>query len=567
MNEKNKQTSIMNKQKKEIISNNICILLLTIVFLLLNVLIVMTTREKFDIKLLNRYSLLIDNMPGFISMVQVVVCIVLVGIDYKKGTITGIALLCFSGIGALMAALRGPQSTAILGTFMSVVGIFVVLLLHRQFRVIKNNEKVLEQQAVTDSLTGLMNRRGAFRFLNQMIADRKSFYLLFLDLDNFKEINDTLGHKVGDYLLQTISDRWGKLVRPNGMVARNGGDEFLIVLPDDGEVDVEEYMQELIDVLGDEIYLDGTGNVYHASVSIGSSHFPNDGNDAEELMKYADMAMYEAKTMGKKRYCTFSAQMKQDMERDLELEMYLRKALKEDLFTLAFQPQYTTGDKKLRGFETLLRLNDESGAPISPAEFIPVAEHSTLIIDIDEYVLKKALGMCRKLVEETGRSLTISVNVSAKHMVRNNFVDDIDNILKEIDFPASCLELELTEYCYVQSVEQAIRTISRLNELGVRIALDDFGTGYASLSYLSRMPMDVLKIDKSFVDNLGKDKESKDFIDAIISMGHTLGCRIVSEGVETEEQLALLRNSDCDYIQGYVWSKPISFEEACKLVG
>ena len=182
MNDKNKQNNSMNIQKKEIITKIIWMILLGILFILLNALTVMTTRGKTDIGLLRQYPYIKDNMPGFISMVQVVVCIVLVGIDYKKGTITGIALLCFSGIGALMAALRGPQSTAILGTFMSVVGIFVVLLLHRQFKVIKNNEKVLEQQAVTDSLTGLMNRRGAFRFLNQMIAERKSFYLLFLDL-------------------------------------------------------------------------------------------------------------------------------------------------------------------------------------------------------------------------------------------------------------------------------------------------------------------------------------------------------------------------------------------------
>ncbi len=544
---------------------NIITVLLVVLYISFYVATIVISKSFSNLPMNKRNIFLAFSVPGFFSMINFVICIVITIINHKKGAHISRIILLISGLMSIRGSIIDFNGQALLGSFMSLIGIVVITILNKQFVTILNSEKILKNQAITDPLTGLLNRRGALDSINEMIESNDSFYLLFLDLDDFKNINDTLGHKVGDFLLKEISKRWEKLVVPGGLVARNGGDEFLFVLPDDGVMDVNDYMKSIIDSLSNGIIVNNSGASYQASVSIGSSHYPKDCNNIEDLMKYADMAMYSAKTNGKKGFCAYNSGMKQRVEYGLELEMYLHKAIKNDLFYFAFQPVFSTDNKNIKGFEALLRLKDDNGKPIGPGDFIPVAERSNLIIDIDNYVLRKVMTICKDFILEHNKKYYISVNVSANHITHCNFVDEIKEILDDIGFPPECLVIEMTEYCYVKSVEQAINTFKGLNNLGIKIALDDFGTGYASLSYLSKMPIDVLKIDKAFVDNLGKDDESKDFINAIISMGHTLGCTIVSEGVETEEQLSLLKVSDCDYIQGYVWSMPVSFDEIVKL--
>ena len=234
---------------------------------------------------------------------------------------------------------------------------------------------------------------------------------------------------------------------------------------------------------------------------------------------------------------------------------------------LVYQPQFIGADKKLLGFETLLRMKVPEEGIISPAEFIPAAEKSDLIFDIDHYVLDRAMREFAEPIKKAGCSYMLSINISARHITSPDFVDDVKQAVERSGFPVECLEIEITEYCFVASIDDAIRNINLLKEMGVKIALDDFGTGYASLSYLSKLPIDLVKIDKSFVDNIETDETACDFISAVISIGHILGCKVISEGVESEAQLDLLIDRECDYIQGYVWGKPLEYSAALGVAG
>ena len=254
-----------------------------------------------------------------------------------------------------------------------------------------------------------------------------------------------------------------------------------------------------------------------------------------------------------------------EMEESVKLENLLRKAIDNDLFYLKFQPQFSTEDKILRGFETVIRLNDESGNAVSPQIFIPAAENLNLIVDIDRWVLANAMKTGKTLISNNP-DIKISINISVKHIFDDSFLSDIENNMEKYDFPAENLEIEVTESLFISSVKRAGEILSELKRLGIYIALDDFGTGFASLSYLNTLPIDLLKIDKSFIDKLSEKGRNNDFVNAIISMGHLLNFEVISEGVESKEQLATLRDFNCDYIQGYIWGKPMLLADANKLI-
>ena len=401
--------------------------------------------------------------------------------------------------------------------------------------------------------------------MDKITKEKKTFTLLYLDLDDFKYINDNLGHEYGDQVLIELAKRMTTVLGKKAIVSRLGGDEFVIILPD--TTDAEAVTQNLMFKLSEQITLktEEMDNNLYLTVSVGSVSYPADCKDTQSLLKYADIALYEAKNLGKNMCVSFNKKMEQEMFRHAELETIIKESLLHDYFYLVYQPQYEAQTKTLRGFETLIRLQMPDGTMVSPGEFISVAEKSDLIILIDEYVVNRALREFSDYIRNLHRHISLSINVSAKNICRRGFADMVIKAVNKTNFPAECLEIEITEYCLVNSLDIAVENINKLKEIGIQIALDDFGTGYASLSYLSKLSVDLLKIDKSFIDEIGCGKKAEEFISAVITIGHLHGCKVISEGVEYDNQLNLLQQKSCDYIQGYIWNKPLSYEKALEL--
>lgn len=502
-----------------------------------------------------------NNIPGVIELFQISLCVLCVLVDHKVGKYVAYTLITVNIVVILRRIMVDGSYAPLPGAFMGIGGYFILAMIVNQIKKDETYLKHFEMQAITDELTGLANRRGIINFINKKLKAKESFYLLFLDIDNFKGINDSLGHNIGDEILGEIAKRWKDIPNAGGLVGRTGGDEFAIIVADNGTKDIGEFADKCMEALSKEIKLGSFVQPYRGAACVGISHYPTSGSSCTELLRCADTALYAAKDAGTNKWALFSEEMDNKVKEEHELEACMREALDNNRFNFVFQPQFEAADKKLIGFEALIRMNNEAGDPVSPAKFIPIAERSSLIFDIDLYVLRKTTAMTKEIINASGNKLILSVNISANHFVEKSFANNVRAIIEEVDFPAECLEIEITEYCFAKDIESAIRTINEIKKLGVKIALDDFGTGYASIGYLSKFSVDVLKIDKSFVDNIASKRDDREFINLVILLGHTLGCKVISEGVEDEEQLQILKDYSCDYIQGYVWSKPISMLE------
>lgn len=310
---------------------------------------------------------------------------------------------------------------------------------------------------------------------------------------------------------------------------------------------------------------DGSNIDCYVTAFAGVVAFPNDSTSYETLLKYANMSMSVALRQNSANACPFRSEMESNIKRQAELEHLVKEAIENNYFYLVYQPQYFFNEKKLHGFEALLRMKLPDGTVIGPNEFIPVAEMSEYIIFIDDYVLRRAMNEFKDIVLNHDGDLTLSVNVSAKNIGAVNFPQKIERFLNETGFPAKNLKIEITEYCMLSSVATTIKNIEELRSIGVLFALDDFGTGYSSLNYLSQLPVNLLKIDKSLIEDVETDEQKCEFVNAIISMGHLIGCEVVAEGVESEQQLKKLGENNCDIIQGYVWGKPLDYETAIEL--
>ncbi|MGN1090096.1 MAG: putative bifunctional diguanylate cyclase/phosphodiesterase, partial [Huintestinicola sp.] len=482
----------------------------------------------------------------------------MVSIDYKKGRLISAILIGFSMFTNLRAILVGHVLTPIPGVMNLVVFLISIEVLCKQF---ENREKDI----ITDFLTELNNRRGVVQILSEKVAQENPFYVMYIDLENFKLINDNLGHRCGDSALKTISERITETVGSSGTLGRIGGDEFVLVLSD--KCDPTQTAERIISVIGEKIPV-STGETSvdcYVSAFVGITRFPDDAADADTLIKYADIAMYHSSRNRERRICFFTKQMEEELSRQMELERLIKEGLANNYFYLVYQPQYKINGKQLRGFESLIRLKNPDGVFVSPGEFIPVAEKTDLILKIDDYVIRRVMKEFKEPLKHAAASFTVSINISAKNIATVGFAERVKEMIKEADFPASCLEIEITEYCLVRSLEVTIENIEKLREIGVKIALDDFGTGYTSLSYLAKLPINLLKIDKSLIDDIESDEKSREFANAVISMGHLMGCEVISEGVENEAQLSLLGGQDCDFVQGFVWSRPLEYGTAVEL--
>ena len=420
-----------------------------------------------------------------------------------------------------------------------------------------------------DFLTSLPNRLLLTERFSHAIGlaqrHKKQVGLLFLDLDHFKHINDSLGHAIGDQLLQSVANRLVACVRTTDTVCRQGGDEFVILLAEIEQPQDAAHVAEILRAALDTPHLIG-GHELHISLSIGISIFPDDGADVDTLMQNADTAMYHAKANGRNNYQFFRADMNTRAVRRLFVEKSLRRALKQGEFLLHYQPKIDLASGAMTGAEALIRWRDPDLGLVMPAQFVPIAEENGLIVPVGRWVLREACRQIQAWLDSGLPAVPVSVNISAAEFRHAGFLEGVAMILKETGLAPHYLELELTESILMHDVESSASVLEALKAMGVQLAIDDFGTGYSSLSYLKRFPIDTLKIDQSFVRDIVTNADDATIVAAVIGMGRNLKQRVIAEGVETPAQLAFLQARSCDEGQGFHFSHPVSAEDFAQLL-
>lgn len=435
-----------------------------------------------------------------------------------------------------------------------------------QYDMLLENQKHMHRLAYVDALSNLPNRVCLLESMEKyLLRPGGQAALLFVDTDNFKYINDTLGHKTGDVLIRKASERLQSLVREGDILSRLGGDEFVIFIKDiEDREDVMNLAESIMRAFR-QSFLIGQSNLY-VSVSIGISFYPEDGETAEQMLKNADVAMYRAKEDGKGTYVVYDKSMHTAFNERMNIEKHLRSAMNNNEFELYYQPQVDIRTGLISGFEALIRWNSPVLGFVSPLSFIKIAEDSRLIIYIGEWVLRESCAFMKSIQERMGIPYKISVNISIIQLLQDDFIEMVQDSLVESGLKPSCLELEITESIFMESFESIVNKLHFLKSKGIRIALDDFGTGYSSLSYLQQLPISTLKMDKTFIDSLSEKAYSHSFVQTIIQLGHNMGLEVVAEGVEEVSQLEFLKHSGCDKVQGYLVSRPVPKQAVIGLI-
>lgn len=428
-------------------------------------------------------------------------------------------------------------------------------------------QEKLQKVAYHDSLTGLFNRAKLYEDLNNSLTKNADIMkaLIYIDMDNFKIINDTMGHFYGDRMISEMGQLLQNIDTGSHFVYRLGGDEFIIYIDEFFDKnEIKDYAEKLIKGIQGAIPAKGTMN--YCTVSVGVALYPEDAGSPDELMKYADIAMYKAKAAGKNNYVFYNKNMQDAIQQRMLIGNYLRTALEKNEFALHYQAQLDIITGKITGFEALLRWNSAQLGVVPPGVFIGIAEETRQIISIGEWVLRESCRFLRELKDMGYSDLTISVNISVLQLLQNNYEDTVLEILHSYGINPLDLELEITESILVESFDDIVAKLNRLRQEGIRIAMDDFGKGYSSLSGLKQLPIDTLKIDKIFIDSIGTDGNESSITDSIVSMGRKLGKTVLAEGVETKRQMEYLTKHKCHKIQGYIISKPVSEEKVKELL-
>ena len=508
------------------------------------------------------------SLTGVFSMLGNICVICLVMLFRKVGYFVSLAMLLFQFPMLVINTFVRHNYAGIPGFFTNILIIVAITIIFFANRKITRYQQSIRDQAVTDRLTGLPNRFACGELMQDYIKHNERFTVVSVDLNNFKSINDTMGHHAGDKVLKEIADRWKNLADSAktgtvDFVARISGDEYLLIISEYGsETALEDSLNAYKAELEKKITIDDCD--YYMTACFGYAQYPEHSDEYNTLFAYADSALHEVKKSGSgSRVLKFS----QDLlhaEKTLEIERKIRTALNNNTIFFHLQPQYDM-NHKLRGFEALARMKDDDGSFISPADFIPVAEKTGLIDRIDLRVFDLAAGFLND-ISGADSDLMLCVNVSVRHLMKNNFIEEMKKVLETHNIAPERIEVEITESIMIDSAEKALQRIDEIKQMGMKVAIDDFGTGYSSLSYLNSFPSDMLKIDKSFIDQMNLSDSSKQYVAMIISIGHVLDLKVISEGVESADQVEVLKKIGCDYIQGYVWGRPVPPEEASALV-
>ncbi len=503
---------------------------------------------------------------GFISGISGLLYILLVFIDYKNGIRVSIVLTALSFFNIFLGMALSHSAGSLPGIATNIVSLVTLITIYSFY-------KKLSISNLTDFITGQNNRRSYVKEINERIAEKKSFTLACIEIEDFNHINDIYGIQTGDYLLTKTAEKLETILNKNDKLFRITGSTFAILFePGESPEERLKYVIKSENISIPHKTDDNDDLEINVFVSLAAgvvySHPPyNSKKNASSVLHDAETALAATRNLGSKKICIYDENMDNSEVKQREAEFLVKEALEKNYFYLVYQPQYTSDERKLRGFETLIRCRKPDGTIVPPGFFIPVAEKSNLIMKIDEFVLKTALKEFKPILDNSEYPFSISVNVSAKNMGSKDFASRIKALIEELQFPAENLEIEITEYSFAESMETTISNIKSLRELGIQIALDDFGTGYTSIAQLMKLPVNILKIDKSLIDDIESNQNMRDLVDSVIYMGHLMNCEVISEGVENEEQLELLKKHNCDFIQGFVWGKPKTIEdteELCK---
>lgn len=432
-------------------------------------------------------------------------------------------------------------------------------------------QEELQLMAYYDSVAGLPNRNMFYKVMKEKLdttfINQSTGSVLYMDIDNFKDINDTYGHDFGNLFLKKVSERLKSLEcikEKENTIFRLSGDEYIVVLDNKDEKETIKVANEIQNLFIEPFII--VIEEIKASISMGIVFFPKDGYTVDEIFKKADVAMYKVKESGKNAYKIYEKEMETEITKRVLLENNLRSALGKNEFVLNYQPQIGLKNQEVVGFESLIRWESSEYGLVSPAKFIPIAEETGEIVEIGEWILKEACEFAIRISEKYKKEIEVSVNISPVQLKKSNFIDMVKKILDETGAKSCLLGIEVTETTLMESFEDSIRKLEELSRMGIKIYLDDFGTGYSSLNYLLRLPINTLKIDKSFIDDMLIERKGGKIISQIIDLAHDIELDVVAEGVESEEQLSILRRFNCDYIQGYVYSKPLAEDDVYKFL-
>ena len=541
---------------------------LVVAYLITNVVVSSTATSGGTISF-GEHSIHVYTFAGVFSSISNM-CVIFMSVYYgKKGYWSGLTLLLIQLPLVLLSIIKGHNLNSIPGVFGSLLTMTAITFVYFNGKKIDSYQKKLRDVAVTDILTGIPNGFACDELINTLTRRNEPFANVTINLNAFKSINDTMGFDAGNQILMDTAYRL-KSVAESGetgtfdFVGRTSGDEFSLIIRGYKTPD------ELYKVI--QIYDEAINKQYtvldcdlFVSASFGYALYPEDGDSIDSVISHSSIAMNEVKRKNNGNHILRYTEDLNQSKKLIEMESKIRSAIDNDRVFFMLQPQFDM-EHRLRGFEALARIKDKDGTIINPGDFIPVAEKVGLIDKIDGIIYKKAGGFIGEHIKKTGSKVTLSINVSVMHLMKKDFIDEISSLLRTTGIPADQLEVEITESVMIESLEKAMDRISTLHMMGIKIAIDDFGTGFSSLSYLSEFPANLLKIDKAFTDKLLTGETSKQYVAGIISLGHIMGFDVISEGVEEDEQLEVLQRIGCNYIQGFIWGRPLLPEDAEKLI-
>lgn len=539
-----------------------------LLYIVANIITIKVAPSK-EILIIGEARMPFASFAGVFSSIANISVIFMVVLYNKVGFIVALVLMSLQFPKLFFDVFFRNTPSSLPGLFLNILTIVSIILIYFKNIKAEKYQKKIRDQAVTDMLTKLPNRFAGTELVERLVKQGRKFAVVSIDLNNFKSINETMGQNTGNGVLTEVAARWKNIAETGAtgtvdFIARHGGDEFSLIIR--GYYSDEELLKTIKCY---EAALDGKITIdecdFYITASIGYTEFPTDANTGDALFSCAETAMQEVKRANSSDHILRFTPDMLKTEHIVEIERKIRDALEKDTIFFNLQPQFDMSHD-LRGFEALARMKDADGKIISPGEFIPVAEKVGLIDKVDSAVFRKSAAFFGELIKKTGMNITLSVNVSVRHLMKNGFLKEVREIIDSSGVPANRIEIEITESIMIDSYEKAFNCINEIKKMGIKIAIDDFGTGFSSLSYLHKFPADLLKIDKSFIDKMNTDDPSKQFVASIISIGHIMGFDVISEGVEENTQLDTLHEIGCDFIQGYIWGRPLPAEDAEKLV-